>query len=995
DRKFGQKAQTVEATDIILSLLRQNLSSARTFAPCLWILQLSASSISTATILGSNGALEMLFKLVTPYTKKHTRKVKAAVDALAALLKSKLNCQRAVSSGYVYGLLKIYQEWHRCDSSDSYVVIRRALLRCLKHVTHIRNGRKAFLNASGMKILLTTSQACLSNRSPDLLIDAATQIMRKCYPKCPLPLTMKTSSYSFPLPGAGPAAPQKTPVPEVYNSDEEGEEEEADSENEETENKEEDDDLETDLNKLRVKPKLDRSLEELKQYERLCPELLESFQELESESEDSSEDDLPSPRPRSSRIIPSSGVSAREPWTAKDQSPLVVERGSAVLRPGLSVGADEEADGATSGHSRSERRPAPKEAPCLHAGNNGPGHAYASKSTAEDERLEASTFHRQCTKTLSQSNNRDGGEENQAIVAKLLERHKGNVLFHDPRVYTAMAAKTQSIADYGVLAFPDFWGHFPPPFKQQMLERKSGVQTMKIFEDVQRLTNPEDVLNKVVFSLDETSPPKDLEEADSLKFFSRFESGNLRKAIQVRRFEYDLILNSDVNCSGHPQWFYFEVSRMKAGVPYRFNIINCEKANSQFNYGMQPTVFSVCEALRGTPHWFRAGTHISYYKNHYFQSVAASGRQRRQSYYTLTFTVTFPHPEDVCYVAYHYPYTYSTLLTHLYLLEKSLNPKKVYFRHHVLCDTLGGNRCPLVTITSAPKSKHWQNLHQFRNRPYLVLTARVHPGESNASWVMKGTLEFLTSDDPVAVTLRETYIVKVIPMLNPDGVINGNHRCSLSGEDLNRQWSHPDPVLHPTIYHAKGLLQYLTTTGKPPLVFCDYHGHSRKKNVFLYGCSVKETFWQSQSPVDTSILKEDVGYRTLAKILDQVAPAFVLNSCSFLVEKSRASTARVVVWREVGVLRSYTMESTYCGCNQGRYEASCSREYDPRDRRPSLLKLYTGFQIGTEELEEMGAKFCFGLLLLKKRSLPYNKQLLCHVPSLLDLEDEPLDQRSI
>ena len=54
-----------------------------------------------------------------------------------------------------------------------------------------------------------------------------------------------------------------------------------------------------------------------------------------------------------------------------------------------------------------------------------------------------------------------------------------------------------------------------------------------------------------------------------------------------------------------------------------------------------------------------------------------------------------------------------------------------------------------------------------------MITARVHPGESNASWVMKGTLEFLVSNDPVARLLRENFIFKIIPMLNPDGVING------------------------------------------------------------------------------------------------------------------------------------------------------------------------------------------------------------------------------
>ncbi|XP_012892356.1 PREDICTED: cytosolic carboxypeptidase 1-like, partial [Dipodomys ordii] len=147
------------------------------------------------------------------------------------------------------------------------------------------------------------------------------------------------------------------------------------------------------------------------------------------------------------------------------------------------------------------------------------------------------------------------------------------------------------------------------------------------------------------------------------------------------------------------------------------------------------------------------------------------------------------------------------------------------------------------------------------NRPYVFLSARVHPGETNASWVMKGTLEYLMSNNPTAQSLRESYIFKIVPMLNPDGVINGNHRCSLSGEDLNRQWQSPHPDLHPTIYHAKGLLQYLAAVKRLPLVYCDYHGHSRKKNVFMYGCSIKETVWHTNDSASSCDVVEDMGYR--------------------------------------------------------------------------------------------------------------------------------------
>ena len=66
--------------------------------------------------------------------------------------------------------------------------------------------------------------------------------------------------------------------------------------------------------------------------------------------------------------------------------------------------------------------------------------------------------------------------------------------------------------------------------------------------------------------------------------------------MQVRQCEYDLILNPDVNTNHHHQWFYFEVSNMEANKPYRFNIVNCEKLNSQFNFGTKGIimVYSHC-----------------------------------------------------------------------------------------------------------------------------------------------------------------------------------------------------------------------------------------------------------------------------------------------------------------------------------------------------------------------------------------------------------------
>lgn len=81
----------------------------------------------------------------------------------------------------------------------------------------------------------------------------------------------------------------------------------------------------------------------------------------------------------------------------------------------------------------------------------------------------------------------------------------------------------------------------------------------------------------------------------------------------------------------------------------------------------------------------------------------------------------------------------------------------------------------------------------------------MHPGESNASFIMQGFLKFITGQSQDAVNLRKRYIFKIVPMTNPDGVIAGNYRTSLSGNDLNRQFLTPNPKLHPTVDHIKKL----------------------------------------------------------------------------------------------------------------------------------------------------------------------------------------------
>ena len=66
--------------------------------------------------------------------------------------------------------------------------------------------------------------------------------------------------------------------------------------------------------------------------------------------------------------------------------------------------------------------------------------------------------------------------------------------------------------------------------------------------------------------------------------------------------------------------------------------------------------------------------------------------------------------------------------------------------------------------------------------------------------MLDGLLKYLLSAD--AALLRKHFVIRIVPMLNPDGVIYGNYRCSLAGCDLNRQWQDPSKKLNPTIFNT-------------------------------------------------------------------------------------------------------------------------------------------------------------------------------------------------
>lgn len=200
-------------------------------------------------------------------------------------------------------------------------------------------------------------------------------------------------------------------------------------------------------------------------------------------------------------------------------------------------------------------------------------------------------------------------------------------------------------------------------------------------------------------------------------------------------------------------------------------------------------------------------------------------------------------------------------------------PKLDHLMESVLCRSLSGADIPMLTVTSRLRSDPGGfnlikmsdfegdsdvelGLPSNKRKKYIIVTGRVHPGEAPASWMMHGFLKFLVGNSTAAKELRKRYIFKIVPMINVDGVVVGNYRTSLSGNDLNRRYLEPSRKLHPEIFAIKTLMLDLVA-GKYKLhwarlpgggeqatptfqeediyAFIDMHGHSRKKNVFIYG----------------------------------------------------------------------------------------------------------------------------------------------------------------
>ena len=491
--------------------------------------------------------------------------------------------------------------------------------------------------------------------------------------------------------------------------------------------------------------------------------------------------------------------------------------------------------------------------------------------------------------------------------------------------------------------------------KEQCIElNNNNIISYKSLEPKNKLiytdTNKEEEKNKIntpinydfllnIIQIDNTSTENDIdgnngkfienftetESNDEIIFDSLFEEGNLRMAINIENNnvkEYDILMRKDYNNDKNYSWFYFSIKCKNEGN-YKFNILNFIKKKISFNNNTSVKVLS----YNKNDKWNRNTYNVFYYPNSIpinplfpnnnnlnkniinlnseddeKEKDEINNNNSNSTFYTLTFTyyVTKENLNIPIYFSYCYPYTYTTLQDYLHSL--SINPKnKMKIKFSKLNKSISGNPLDVLYITNFNSS-----FKDLENRQIIIFTSRVHPGETVGSYVIEGVINSLLEEKNNH--LLKKYIFKIIPMLNPDGVINGCYRNNLLGLDLNRMWNDPKINICPTIFYTKNFICINKT-----LFFCDFHGHSKMPNCALYGCSPKKKKVNGKIILIAQECNKSYHWfeeKVFMKIFEEEAKYYQSSGEQFFISKSKLKTARAIAYNEFQISFSYTLETS-------------------------------------------------------------------------------------
>ncbi|MBT5662198.1 MAG: hypothetical protein HOJ05_00680 [Alphaproteobacteria bacterium] len=120
------------------------------------------------------------------------------------------------------------------------------------------------------------------------------------------------------------------------------------------------------------------------------------------------------------------------------------------------------------------------------------------------------------------------------------------------------------------------------------------------------------------------------------------------------------------------------------------------------------------------------------------------------------------------------------------------------------------------------------------NNPYILILGRQHPPEVTGAFAMRGFINQLLNKNSLSDSFLKNYNILFVPLMNPDGVMNGYWRYNENKKDLNRDWG---IFIQPETDAVNKKL--IELKNKKLALFIDFH--STFKNLFYISDIAEES----------------------------------------------------------------------------------------------------------------------------------------------------------
>ena len=273
-----------------------------------------------------------------------------------------------------------------------------------------------------------------------------------------------------------------------------------------------------------------------------------------------------------------------------------------------------------------------------------------------------------------------------------------------------------------------------------------------------------------------------------MRITANFDAGNIEVISLEDKKNIQLAIRPDEG-SEFFQWFNFRLEG-QINEQYVLNIINAGQSAFPAGWENYQAVASY-----DREYWFRLPT----------------------SYQDGELTINVELEYDTIQIAFFAPYSYER---HQDLLAAVQMHPFVTLEH--LGDTIDNRDLTLVKVSDG---------NNDGNKRSIWITARQHPGETMAEWLVEGLLySLLDGDNATGKLLLDKANFYIVPNMNPDGSVRGHLRTNAVGTNLNREWSNPSLEKGPEVFYV---INKMEETGVD--LFYDVHGDEEIPFVFLAG----------------------------------------------------------------------------------------------------------------------------------------------------------------